>query len=261
MDFEQTRAYWEQRASAGNSVQSTTDDVYLRKIEQRVLEEEISTLSTSPEPPKVLDIGCGDGRTTIALAKALPSVAFTGFDYAPAMVANAIENGRADGVKNASFHQHSVLEPFVSTYDIAYTTRCLINMPSWDAQTDAIRNIHGALSAGGHYLMVENFVEGQAAFNAVRAQYGLPEIAIRDHNLFFERRKLLEAVTPLFHLVSEVNVSSTYYLVSRVVYSRMCMDRDEKPNYLDPHHELASNLPFSGEYGPVRLLVFKKRIV
>jgi hypothetical protein len=106
--------------------------------------------------------------------------------------------------------------------------------------------------------MIENFVEGQDNFNRVRELFQLPPIKVRDHNLFFERSKLVDYMTGRFSLVEEHNISSTYYLVSRVIYSRICADRGVAPDYFDEHHRYAAGLPFAGEYGPVRCLVLRK---
>lgn len=41
MDFEAIKNYWDDRAAGDSSIQSTTQDVYLREIEFRVLKEEL----------------------------------------------------------------------------------------------------------------------------------------------------------------------------------------------------------------------------
>jgi hypothetical protein len=131
-------------------------------------------------------------------------------------------------------------------------------VPSWELQRRALRCIHSALNDGGVYLMVENFIEGHDSMNRLRVAFGLPEIRVRNHNLFFERRRLLEFLAAMFEVIEEVNISSTYYMVTRVIYSKLCLDAGKSPNYFDDHHRLAADLPFSGEYGPMRLLSLKK---
>ena len=108
------------------------------------------------------------------------------------------------------------------------------------------------------YLMVENFIEGQNDFNQVRNNFGLPEIPIREHNYFFQRDRLVEYIGGRFQIEEEVNISSTYYLVSRVIYSKICSEAGQQPDYFDAHHRYAAGLPFAGEFGPVRLLCLKK---
>ena len=106
--------------------------------------------------------------------------------------------------------------------------------------------------------MVENFCEGQENFNQVRKNFGLPEIPIRAHNLFFQRDNFLDYIEGRFTIEEEINISSTYYLMSRVVYSKICSVNGQQPDYFDDHHRFAAGLSFSGEYGPVRLICLKK---
>ena len=255
LTVDEIRIYWEGRAAGDPSAQSTTQDVYLREIELRVLREHIGRL----KPASVVDIGCGDGRTTIGIAKSLASLRFSGFDYSDAMVHNARKNLAEQGLLNVTFGCHDICNPLAGCFNLAYTTRCLINLPDWEMQRLALRNIHQSLQTSGHYLMIENFIEGHENFNRIRKGFGLPEIAVRNHNLFFERNRLFDDIDKLFLVEEEVNISSTYYMVSRVVYSSICADSGIQPDYFNDHHRYAAGLPFSGEFGPVRLLVLKKK--
>lgn len=254
MNFDEIKSYWEDRAASDSSAQSTTQDYYLREIEFNVLREHIASL----RPATVVDLGCGDGRTTLRLAEALGNIRFQGFDYSPAMIGNAMQNLESAGLDNVAFGTHDVCETMIERYDLAYTTRCLINLPDKTLQARALRNIHDTLQPGGTYLMVENFVEGQVNFNQVRRDFGLPEIPIRDHNLFFSRNELLQLVEGMYRVENEINISSTYYMVSRIIYSKICAETGAQPDYFDDHHRFATALPFLGEYGPVRMLVLRK---
>ncbi len=255
MNFDAIRDYWEDRAAEDSSVQSTTQDVYLREIELAVLAERIGKYS----PARVADVGCGDGRTTTRLASRYPEAFFTGLDYSPSMVENARRVQASGSVSNVRFEPGDVSKGLGSgPFDLIYTTRCLINLPSWDFQKAAIEHICAALVPGGVYLMIENFIEGQSNFNRIRERFDLPPIAIRNHNCFFERQSLLNDVSRRFTVEEELNISSTYYLVSRVVYSKMCAATGAQPDYFDDHHKLAAELPFCGEYGPVRLTCLRK---
>ncbi len=255
MNFEEIKKYWENRAAADSSAQSTTQDIYLREIEFNTLSDRIRRYS----PARIADVGCGDGRTTARLADLHANASFVGFDYSSAMVQNARGVNALNGLSNVKFEQLDICNGLNDLFDLIYTTRCLINLPSWDLQKNAIKNIGGALMSGGVYLMVENFTEGQDKFNQVRRNFGLPEIPVREHNLFFEQRRLLDYVDHYFDVEEDVNISSTYYLVSRVIYSKICAETGIPPDYFDDHHRFAAGLPFCGEFGPVRLVCLKKR--
>jgi len=250
MDFDQVKAYWEQRAGSDSSAQSTTMDFYLRDIEYRV----VSGLIKIYLPKSVMDVGCGDARTTVRLSAEHPEIAFSGGDYSASMVKNARGNISAMGIENLDVMECDVFQALpVHDLGMIYTTRCLINLPGWEMQQAALNNICNALAPGGFYVMIENFVEGHENFNAVRRDFGLPEIPVREHNFFFEREKLIDFVSDRFDVLEEVNISSSYYLASRAIYSRICQDKGEEPDYFDSHHQYASQLPFCGEYGPVRM--------
>ena len=255
LNFEEIKNYWDNRAAGDSSVQSTTQDVYLRQIELSVLKERIAKIA----PKTVADIGSGDGRTTIGLACAFSKIDFHGFDYSFPMVENSRKIAEISAVKNLNFNQLDVCGGLGGAYDLIYTTRCLINIPSWDLQRQAIRNIYNALNKGGMYFMIENFVEGQINFNKIRKDFNLPEIPIREHNFFFERESLLDFMNDMFAVVEDVNISSAYYLMTRIVYAKTCADQGVVPNYFDAQHKYAAGLPFCGDFGPVRIICFQKK--
>jgi SAM-dependent methyltransferase len=256
-DSERIRSYWEERAKSDPSAQSTTLDFYMREIEFRCISEIISTR----KPSRVFDVGCGDAHTTIRLAQMFPYVTFTGGDYAHAMLANARNNVGNQGVKNVEIIEYDVTKAVsdLHSFDLVYTTRCLINLSDWESQRSSLTNIAGLLRAHGAYLMIENFVDGHQEMNQVRRDFDLPEIKIRDHNCFFEERALMSALTRDFDLEAIRNISSTYYLVTRVIYSKICQRSGVAPDYFDDHHRLAAQLPFCGNWGPVKMLILTKK--
>lgn len=248
------KKYWNERAKSDSSPQSTTQDVFLREIEQRVMEN----ILEHSQAEVILDVGCGDGRTTLALARRFPNRQFIGFDYAPGMINNAVDNC-TDRDSNVKFFIHDATISIPAKPELVFSTRCLINLPTISAQLKALESIHECLAIGGEYVMIENFIEGQQALNRLRTSYDLPEIPVRFHNNFFSRDWLEAYCNGKWLLLNEFNISSTYYLVTRVVYSRICKDNGIEPSYFDSINKYASKLPFLGEFGPVRLLHFRKQ--
>lgn len=256
MDFDQVRKYWDERAAADSSAQSTTQDFYLREIEFRVIRE----LVRRHDPARVMDAGCGDARTTARLAAEFRRVQFIGGDFSAAMVRNARTNIDRAGIDNLDVMLCDVSRALpVAQLDMVYSTRCLINLPTWELQKTALKSIADAIVSGGCYVMIENFIEGHESFNRVRRDFDLPEIAVREHNLFFNRPALLEFAKNYYEILEEVNISSSYYLGSRIVYSKLCLEQGIAPDYLDAHHKYAARLPFCGEFGPVRMICMRKR--
>ena len=253
---QQIRAYWDNRALIDSSAQSTTMDLWLRNIEAEFLVQSIEKYN----PKSICDVGCGDGLTTLRCAEESPSRTFTGFDYSASMINNALKNLNTHGIKNTTFYTGDITEEIgAKGFDFIYSTRCLINLPDWIAQAKALMQIKKLLGSDGIYVMIENFIESHGMLNSLRADFDLPPIQVRDHNTFFERDKLMAQMTEDFNVLEDVNISSTYYMMSRVVYSAICKDKNITPDYNDIHHRLASRLPFSGEFGPVRAIVFKKK--
>jgi SAM-dependent methyltransferase len=247
------KKYWDERAIKGGS-NITTNDIYMRRIEIRVLAEQI----WERRPVAIGDIGCGDGLTTCCLARKLCLPMFYGLDFSEEMVRRATTG--AGDTSGVLFRCHDITQPIERPkFNMIYTTRCLINLPTWEEQMVAIKNIRDALLQNGIYVMIENFIEGHYAMNLERRQVGLSETPVRPHNLFFNRQHLLDCVGPMFDVLEEVNISSIYYLVTRVVYAKICADKGVEPDYADEHHRLASGLPFAGEYGPIRMIVMRRR--
>jgi SAM-dependent methyltransferase len=254
---QQVKNYWEERAKGDKEATSTTNDVYLRLIEQRVLSERCRQMPNF----SILDVGCGDARTTAVVADRLPGSQFTGIDYADHMIENA----------KRLHYRLSNLELFVADcssgtprpslanrFDIAYSTRCLINILEDHHRLNAFKFIHRSLKPGATYLMIENFMEGQNAFNNAREEAGLSPISVRPHNRFFDDEELKHATNGLFRVEESLNISSTYYLATRIVYSRICQANGVAPDYHDNHHKFSAQLPFAGDFGPLYLKTLKK---
>lgn len=263
---EDIKEYWEQRAQENaGSTQATTNDIYLRELEMSAIAKAIESLNL-PARSTVLDVGCGDGYTTLKVAEVFPELRFVGIDYSQKMILNAERRlagkssdvsarvkfrvGDATGLAAACGEQ---------TFDLAMTDRCLINLPSFETQRKAIAEIAKHVRPGGHYLAIENFLEGQNAMNEMRRSIGLPEIPIRWHNLFFREAEFIEAVVPFFENITFNEFSSSYYFATRVVYSGMCQMRGMTPDYTHEIHKLAVNLPPAGLFSPIRMVLMTHR--
>lgn len=254
---QQVKKYWEERAKEDKEATSTTNDIHLRLIEQRVLLERCKEIINC----SILDVGCGDARTSAVVAASLPGSQLTGIDYADHMIDNA--KGLHYGLPNLELFvadcTSGMPDPNLnSRFDIAYSTRCLINILEDHHRINAFQFIHKSLKPGGIYLMIENFKEGHNAFNKAREEAGLSPIQIRPHNRFFDEEELEHVAKGLFRLVESLNISSTYYLSSRIVYSKICQENGTVPDYFDNHHKFSALLPFSGNFGPLYLKVLKR---
>jgi ubiquinone/menaquinone biosynthesis C-methylase UbiE len=264
MTGDEIKSYWDQRASenAGNP-SATTDDVWLRELEITVLADTLRELGLADA--QTLDLGCGDGYSTLKLAQAVPTLTLLGLDYS----ANMIDNARR------RLAESPALAPRVSfgiadalrldeaipnkTFDLVITDRCLINLATFAAQESALGQIAAHLRPGGCYLAIENFLEGQENLTAARRHMGLTEIPVRWHNVFFREREFLAGAKQFFDIVEIKDFSSSYYFATRILYSAMCNKRGEKPDYRHAIHEVAVGLPWIGQFSPIRLAVLRRR--
>ena len=101
-------------------------------------------------------------------------------------------------------------------------------------------------------------MDGQRNMNELRASLGLPEIPVRWHNRFFEKEEYKKAAESSFGRVSFIDFASTYYYVTRVIYSKMCQLQGVEPSYEHDLYHIAVDLPYQGEFSPIRLAVMEK---
>jgi len=67
-------------------------------------------------------------------------------------------------------------------------------------------------------------------------------------------------VEPFFDIVEVKDFSSTYYFATRVIYSKMCQMRMEEPDYHHEIHQLAVQLPWTGKFSPIRMVVMRRKL-
>jgi len=258
------RQYWEERARQKPGIQTaTTDDVYLRELEIATFSDTIGQLNLS-QPATLLDVGCGDGYSTLAIAKQLTRVQTLGVDYSESMIQNARRNLSNHPELNGriTFAVGDVLGLVKACgpiqYDVVISDRCLINLSSQKDQAAALSQIAECTKLGGYYIAVENFMEGHENMNQARRSVGLPEIPVRWHNLYFQENEFVRAVAPYFEILQFKDFSSAYYFATRVIYSKMCQMRGEEPDYRHEIHQLAVRLPWTGKFSPIRMIVLRR---
>lgn len=256
--------YWEERAKENyNKNTATTDDIHLRDLEIYTLIETIHQIK--PENVNyILDIGCGDGRSTLDIAAQFPECHFTGIDFSETMVKIANKNlelknelkNRVNFIVGDVTKIHEVIDD--KKFDIIISDRCLINLDSSTIQYKAISDISNHLTSSGYFIAIENFIEGHNTMNDSRKAMGLPEIPIRWHNKYFNEKDVISNSKKHFKHTVVKDFSSSYYFATRIIYSKMCHMRGEIPDYNHEIHQLATKLPWTGKFSPIKLLIMKK---
>jgi len=244
--------FWEEQAEKyGHSDKATNPDQHYRKLEIASI---LRVMAQMPHEA-VLDVGCGNGFTTKKMAKEFPDSEFTGIDFSPKMIQRVQD--AEDYPSNVEFYEGDVLSLSRNKYlvprhyDVVVSTRCLINLANWQEQKIAILEMRKMLKQDGRLILVENFKEGLANLNSIRAMVRLPPIKERWHNFYVPQRdfqRFIGQSQSIFIQEYTENIGNLYYLASRVIYARMCMDRGEEPDYDNEINKIASGLPTFGEY-------------
>lgn len=258
------KTYWDEKAEQYiTDPKATTNEYWLRELE---IKEITRALKNIKRKRTILDVGCGDGYSTIKIWKnfSQSNINIIGTDYSQNMIRNAHLFLKKNKI-NSSHIQFFVydlldLENFRKKFDVVISDRCLINLPSRAMQKRAIGQIAAVLNTKGFYIMVENFIEGHKNMNKLRKKLGLQPIPVRWHNLFFNENFLYNAVSRYFNIIAIKNIGSLFYLITKVVYSKLCQLEKKEVDYNHPIYSIAVELEeIAGDFGPLRLVVLQKK--
>lgn len=260
---QEIKKYWESKSltpTDGEGLRPTGRDSFL----QQALEEAIS--KHIPAGVKLLDIGCGDGASTMVWAKKSKSV--VAVDYVENYVRQAKERSIESGQKNIEclhgdvLALQSIVKPYIP-FDAAISIRCLINLPDEESQFKAVDNIFDCLAPGGLYICSEGWSESWDALDKLREQCGLDKMYLVPHNLLISKERLVEHLSAKAELVAYESLGF-YVFLSRVL--QPMVTAPEPPRHLHPINGVAAKL-FSlgvapGEFdniGYPGVCVFRKR--
>jgi ubiquinone/menaquinone biosynthesis C-methylase UbiE len=226
---------WNERAQLGKT--SGSDDYMLKDLEQQTFGERIEPNS------KVLDIGCGDGKTLINLAK-LNNCTGTGIDFAADMIALSQKNSeeaKTDDKINFEVKDLRNIEELGGSYDYVISERSLINLDNTEEQHKVLQKAMSLLKPGGAFLMIECSEQGLKKVNKLRAKIGLNIIPNRWHNIFVDEEEVKSWQTEEITLEELYPFSGTYYFLSRIVYAKLNQGQDLK--YDSEINKLSCELP------------------
>lgn len=240
------RALWDQRASLG--AYSGSRDRTAKRLEIEAIAGQVQTGDRF-----ILDAGCGDGETALALRWQFP-IYVDAFDLSEMMIALAEHQrtARTPVLNNTSFmvsnifdyRIHASVPAWGHGYDMVYTERMIINLPDWATQLRAIHHLMDLLRPGGRYVMVECCQEGLNQINELRGALGLSEIVPPGHNRYLRNAEIWQAVQDgLLPVPREVDYSSTYYFLSRIVNAVLADQSGQAPDYDAAVNQLALRLP------------------
>jgi ubiquinone/menaquinone biosynthesis C-methylase UbiE len=250
---EEIRKFWDERAGLGGIAGS--NDYLLKNLELDLLRKRI------PDKSKVLDVGCGNGQTLITLAQD-KNCNGTGIDFSSKMVELAKESaGKAGLNKKLNFIEGSLeqIPNEVGLFDCVITERSLINLDTEEKQYNAFSGIMKHLKNDGKYFMIESCIDGINRTNELRALLGLEPMSPPWHNLFLREDAVAKWANANYILEEVYPFSSTYHLLSRVVYAKLAADKHEELRYDSDINLISCRLPPIGNFGPARLWQWRKK--
>jgi SAM-dependent methyltransferase len=179
--------HWNDWASEyGDDLRATTKSSNIKNLEIKVLIETITRFMG--ENKDILEIGCGNGYNAISIANELHHHV-DGFDFIPEMIESAQSNKEKLDVINQArlnFFVDDVLDIKTDKkYDLIYSCRCLINLPTAELQNKAISEVVSMIKPGGYFLMLENFIDNHESQNKLRELVGLDKRKPAEFNNFF----------------------------------------------------------------------------
>jgi SAM-dependent methyltransferase len=248
--------FWSARAREyKNDPRANTNDVWLREIEIKYINQIISQNSFR----SVMDFGCANGFTTKRISRSYPVISFTGIDINPGMIKVAEQNSNEETGSKLKFFVYDFIKEgrLSQNFDFIYCVRVLQNLESKKVQKDIINILIEMLNTDGYLLYIESYEDYYDLLNKDREKLGLEKLPVHSH-LTLLNNDFDKYVSSKLQYVSENFIASTYYLVTRLLYSRIAEDNNEKIDYNHPIHQIGAQLPQFGNYGPLKAMLFKK---
>jgi len=247
--------FWSERARLyGHDPRANTNDIWLREVEinyvNRVFQE--NQIATA------MDFGCANGYTTHRLAKLNTRTRFTGIDINREMIAAAQARLDSKPLSNVEFRLSDIrAAKSGERFDLIYAIRVFQNMENLQSQKSNFDVLETLLVSGGLLLCIESYLDGYIRLNNDRAALELPPLPIHAH-LTLLTDEFDEYASNRMQLVRKDHLSSSYYLVTRLLYSYIAKINAEPIDYNHPIHQAAALIPQIGEYGPQRASLYRK---
>ncbi len=230
--------HWEEageQISLSDRVTHTTRDPFLGQLEKNYILQYLQANQNA------LEVGCGDALHTLDYAKRVTSL--RALDFAESLIKLAKQRARSSGIRNIEFVVGSVLEAGRifrnNEMDCVTSQRCLISLPSWQYQRDAIQQIHSLLKAGGLFLLTEGFQDELDNLNCLRQAVDLSTIEPVHYNYNLLHSEFDPFVSRYF-TIEAVEDYGLYLFLSRVYHPLVLLP--EQPKHDSRLNEVASLL-------------------
>ncbi len=229
------RNYWNSQAEKfKDSHWASWGDHFMVDLEINVIDQHIVNGNL------VLDIGCANGYSTFRQYLNGKAKSIVGIDFSERMIAEAI-HAKKEQFPDVplSFEVGDVrkLRFEAEYFDVVYTTRCLINLHTWDEQISGIDEALRVTKKGGKTVLSEGFWEPLALLNSFRLLKQLPPLVEHDFNRYLKKEKLESYLASKSLKYKVEDFSSIYYLGSRFL-RELITDATKYPGFSNPINEL-----------------------
>lgn len=222
-ELDSIKSHWKAWANEfGKDLRATTRSSNIKKLEINALISMLTKHSSkSLDELNVLEVGCGNGFNAISISEAL-KCRVDAFDFIHEMVESAKSNLEQCPIeiKNLiNFFEGDVLNIDKSKkYDFVLSCRCLINLPNWDMQKTAIKELMSITSKNGALLLLENFNDSHSRQNNLRDKVGLKIRKVAEFNHFFNQSDFLELLEDEGYILKdESSFSSLHDIIQYVI--------------------------------------------
>jgi len=227
--------YWENQAvSHGDSHEASWGDKFMIELEIDTIGREIPVGST------VLDVGCANGHATFCQLEKHKPRKIVGVDFSEAMINAAIKSKKGLGIGDEIEFQvgdvRSLKQFPDQTFDVVYTTRVIINLPTWEQQQQGIIECLRVAKTGGAVILSEAFWEPLQLLNALRLIKQLPPLTEHDFNRYIKEEKLESFLSSKGLAFRREEFSSIYYLGSRFL-RELVTEASAYPGFSNPVNE------------------------
>lgn len=258
---DEIRSFWKEQALAhGQSPAASWSDISVIELEIEAIGRRIAPGST------VIDAGCANGYSSARFAGECGATVL-GVDYIDEMIDEANRRRElvpAEVQARLEFRTGDIraLAAIDASFDIAISTRVIINLPTRDEQRSALLEVARVVRPGGLLLVSEATLQGWRSLNEMRREFTLPDIPMPTFNNYVDEDEVVEILAPVAELETIECFASTYFVGTRVLKPLLAAAAPGSVDVADPTMEInrwLACLPAWGDYGPQKLFVLRRR--
>jgi ubiquinone/menaquinone biosynthesis C-methylase UbiE len=204
-------AFWTDRAlKGGSSLSATAATGWVRSASLRRLRKFIHY------DDRTLEVGCGNASSLLApLSRKCRAF---GVDLTLEMLRVAKQHADIQGLARSD----ACWLPFGDqSFDVVYTSRCLINVLDPEMQRVAVSEVFRVAKPNGTVILIENFEEPLARLNRARERFHAGPPIVDAHNLRLKLDVILEHSRQLGWVPATVKRNTIASVLSQVVIPRI----------------------------------------